>query len=214
MKNIALQFVLVTTTVLINGFLCQPVDKPSSSSDIQLLNIVEDVIVDDSTTQKIIRVNPVELPAINPQDTGTESDLYNIQQIIPKVPHKKYTSSNSIRNKNKASNKNELFPDDKEIYLMKKPTSKNKHNHLKRLKFSYDVHTIDGTNIPISRLTRVHIAPGAYPVFYGLAKVNGQFIKNSIKSFNNEEQLIKNLIKIDLAQQKLGEKEKYRGQLK
>lgn len=186
---------------------CQPVASAESTTQSPLLNIVEDYIVDESTTQKIIRVNPVDLPALKPQANGDESNLYNIQQISPFK--RKYTLSNSIRKKtNKPALDNKVSSssnEHKEIYLMKKPQTSKHRNNLKRLKFLYNIHTIDGTDIPISRLTRVHIAPGAYPVYYGLAKVNGQFVKNSIKSFSNEEQLIKNLIKIDLAQQKVDE---------
>lgn len=197
--------------LLAKGYSCQPVASAESTTQSPLLNIVEDYIVDESTTQKIIRVNPVDLPALKPQANGDESNLYNIQQISPFK--RKYTLSNSIRKKtNKPALDNKVSSssnEHKEIYLMKKPQTSKHRNNLKRLKFLYNIHTIDGTDIPISRLTRVHIAPGAYPVYYGLAKVNGQFVKNSIKSFSNEEQLIKNLIKIDLAQQKV-DKEKSR----
>lgn len=196
---------------LTDGLLCHPVAEANpSTSEVPLLNIVEDFIVDESSTQKIIRVNPVELPALKPQENGGESDLYNIQQISPAFK-RKYTLSNAIRRKHKDSStttppsSSSSAKENKEIYLMKKPQTSKHRNNLKRLKFSYNIHTIDGTDIPISRLTRVHIAPGAYPVYYGIAKVNGQFVKNSIKSFSNEEQLIKNLIKIDLAQQKVDE---------
>lgn len=197
--------------LLADGLVCQPVaEAEPSTPEVPLLNIVEDFIVDESSTQKIIRVNPVELPALKPQENGDESELYNIQQISPAYK-RKYTLSNTIRKKHKdavnaaaaSSSSGDNKMKNKEIYLMKKPPTSKHRNNLKRLKFSYNIHTIDGTDIPISRLTRVHIAPGAYPVYYGIAKVNGQFVKNSIKSFSNEEQLIKNLIKIDLAQQKV-----------
>ncbi|KAL5286326.1 hypothetical protein ACFFRR_007764 [Megaselia abdita] len=193
---------------LADGLVCQPVADANPATEVPLLNIVEDFIVDESSTQKIIRVNPVDLPALKPQENGDESELYNIQQISPAYK-RKYTLSNSIRRKNGGTTSAATMPStsdnkkNKEIYLMKKPPTSKHRNNLKRLKFSYNIHTIDGTDIPISRLTRVHIAPGAYPVYYGIAKVNGQFVKNSIKSFSNEEQLIKNLIKIDLAQQKV-----------
>lgn len=188
--------------LLADGLVCKPLADANPSTEV---NIVEDFIVDESSTQKIIRVNPVDLPAVKPQENGNESELYNIQNISPAYK-RKYTLSNSIRKKNDGGGGATASNDkkNKEIYLMKKPPTSKHRNNLKRLKFSYNInHTIDGTDIPISRLTRVHIAPGAYPVFYGIAKVNGRFVKNSIKSFSNEEQLIKNLIKIDLAQQKV-----------
>lgn len=188
-----------------DGLVCHPVDANPSSPEV---NIVEDFIVDESSTQKIIRVNPVDLPAFRPHENGDESELYNIQRIYP-AHKRKYMLSNEIRRKNDGitapSSSSLPSKSNKEIYLMKKPSTSKHRNNLKRLKFSYNIHSIDGTDIPISRLTRVHVAPGAYPVFYGIAKANGRFIKNSIKSFSNEDQLIKNLIKIDLAQQKVDE---------
>lgn len=185
--------------LLIDGVVVgQPTSQPSN-------------IVDESATQKIIRVNPVELPAFKSKENGDESELFTIQQISP-AHKRKYTLSDGFRRKNNGGggtaistvSTTPIDKKNKEIYLMKKPPTTSKHrNNLKRLKFSYNHHSIDGTDIPISRLTRVHIAPGAYPVYYGIAKVNGRFVKNSIKSFSNEQQLIKNLIKIDLAQQKV-----------
>lgn len=183
--------------------MCQPVaDANPSTPEVPSLNIVEDFIVDESSTQKIIRVNPVDLPAFRPQENGDESHLYNIQSIYP-AHKRKYLLSDEIRRKSDAVPPPSKH--NKEIYLMKKPPTSKHRNNLKRLKFSYNIDSIDGTGIPISRLTRVHIAPGAYPIYYGIAKTNGRFIKNSIKSFSNEEQLVKNLIKIDLAQQKVDE---------
>uniref|UniRef100_T1H3M8 Uncharacterized protein n=1 Tax=Megaselia scalaris TaxID=36166 RepID=T1H3M8_MEGSC len=124
---------------------CQPVASAESTTQSPLLNIVEDYIVDESTTQKIIRVNPVDLPALKPQANGDESNLYNIQQISPFK--RKYTLSNSIRKKtNKPALDNKVSSssnEHKEIYLMKKPQTSKHRNNLKRLKFLYNIHTID-----------------------------------------------------------------------
>ncbi|XP_054738183.1 uncharacterized protein LOC129244532 [Anastrepha obliqua] len=162
--------------------------------------ITEDVIPDvENTTQKVIRVNPLDLPALTEDRSGSmDSSLYNIQSILP--ANRNYVNSNRMRGtkprvKNSIMNTNAYPPVIRQ--LIEPKFRKTLHNQMKQLHFLYNQNAFDQQKL--SKTMRVHVAPGAYPVYYALSKTNGRFGKFPIKGFRTPTEFLKYLAKNKVA---------------
>ncbi|XP_055917169.1 uncharacterized protein LOC129949623 [Eupeodes corollae] len=183
------KFILLSSFIVVA---CCAKEKTTTAPP-NLLNIVDDIIPDvENSTQKVIRVNTVDLPPIVQDDkNGTESSLYNIQSLLPPVPV--YLSSKKFRKPQSAPSS--LIEDSPIIRSQPavKP-SKPKKSKQKHLHFLYNQPDYDGKSI--GKRMKVRVAPGAYPIYYILAKTNGQFRKQPIKGFRNEVELEKYFEKV------------------
>ncbi|XP_067634426.1 uncharacterized protein [Eurosta solidaginis] len=176
-------------------------NQPKNHQPKKLVVITEDVIPDaENTTQKVIRVNPLDLPAISSDGTvnNEDSSLYKIQSLMP--PNRRYVNSNHMRSTNKRTKDSvpsiELdSPIIRQVTVPKfrKPGS-NKKQHLQ---FIYNQNALNGQDV--TKAMRVHVAPGAYPVYYVLSKINGRFGKHPIKSFRTPTEFLKYLSKNKVA---------------
>ncbi|CAD7014839.1 unnamed protein product [Ceratitis capitata] len=165
--------------------------------------ITEDVIPDvENTTQKVIRVNPLDLPAISEDASGNmDSSLYNIQSLLP--ANRNYVNSNHMRAK-KTRTKDSVpsyannIADSPIIRQLAEPKfRKPSRNQKKNLHFLYNQNTLDGQKV--SKTMRVHVTPGAYPVYYAVAKTNGRFGKYPLKGFRTPTEFLKYLAKSKVA---------------
>lgn len=180
--------------------------EAATNSDSKLLVITEDVIPDrvEMDQKKVIRVNPLDLPPIkeDPNKKAEDSSLYKIQSIKPYQGKRKYSNSQNMRKPFGASKGSEaesgvMASGDSPIirglpvqqkFVKPKHQPKKKHLH-----FLYNQEDLSG-NIA-SKTMRVHTAPGAYPVFYAVAKTNGHFGKYPLKSFSSPRDFEKYLQK-------------------
>ncbi|XP_055849175.1 uncharacterized protein LOC129914126 [Episyrphus balteatus] len=164
--------------------------ETTSTPPPNLLNIVDDIIPDvENSTQKVIRVNTVDLPAIIEDDkNSTDSSLYNIQSLLPPPV---YLSSKKFRKPQVTQTVGDspIIRSLPELKLSKTKKPKQKHLHL-----LYNQQDYDGKQI--GKRMKVRVAPGAYPIYYILAKTNGQFRKQPIKGFRNEQELEKYFEKV------------------
>uniref|UniRef100_A0A1I8PFM4 SPOR domain-containing protein n=1 Tax=Stomoxys calcitrans TaxID=35570 RepID=A0A1I8PFM4_STOCA len=170
----------------------EPSSSPGNSGDgTKLLVISEDVIPDEveMDQKKVIRVNPLDLPPIkeDPNKKSEDSSLYKIQSIKPFAGGKrKYANSQNMR---KPSGAGVSEAADTPItrglpapqkFVKPKHQPKKKHLH-----FLYNQDDLSGNLV--AKTMRVHTAPGAYPVFYAVAKTNGRFGKYPLKSFSTPQ---------------------------
>lgn len=161
--------------------------------------ITEDVIPDvANTTQKVIRVNPLDLPALSEDSSGSEdSSLYKIQSLLP--ANRNYVNSNRMRVKKMPPNDIKAATDSKvaESPIIRQLTEpkfrKPSRNHKKNLHFLYNQEALDGHKV--SKTMNVRVAPGAYPVYYAVSKTNGRFGKYPIKGFRTPTEFLKYLAK-------------------
>uniref|UniRef100_T1P7T2 Uncharacterized protein n=1 Tax=Musca domestica TaxID=7370 RepID=T1P7T2_MUSDO len=169
----------------------------------KLLVITEDVIPDkvEMDQKKVIRVNPLDLPPIkeDPNKMSEDSSLYKIQSIKPYKGKRKYANSQNMRrlkgsNDAKASGPVEDSPIVRGLPASPQKFVKPKHQPKKKhLHFLYNQDDLLGDIV--SKTMRVHTAPGAYPVFYAVAKTNGQFGKYPLKNFSTPREFRKYLQK-------------------
>ncbi|XP_061394971.1 uncharacterized protein LOC133330550 [Musca vetustissima] len=173
----------------------------------KLLVITEDVIPDvvEMDQKKVIRVNPLDLPPIkeDPNKMSEDSSLYKIQSIKPYKGKRKYANSQNMRRLKgpaEASRANDGTPvADSPIVRGLPPASepkfvKPKHQPKKKhLHFLYNQDDLLGD--VVTKTMRVHVAPGAYPVFYAVAKTNGSFGKYPLKNFSSAREFRKYLQK-------------------
>ncbi|XP_073846574.1 uncharacterized protein isoform X1 [Musca autumnalis] len=173
----------------------------------KLLVITEDVIPDkvEMDQKKVIRVNPLDLPPIreDPNKMSEDSSLYKIQSIKPYKGKRKYANSQNMRktkepNSEATPNNGPLaggdspiirgLPSTEQKFVKPKHQPKKKHLH-----FLYNQDDLLGDIV--SKSMRVHTAPGAYPVFYAVAKTNGHFGKYPLKNFSSPQEFRKYLQK-------------------
>lgn len=161
--------------------------------------ITEDVIPDvANTTQKVIRVNPLDLPALSEDSSGSaDSSLYKIQSLLP--ANRNYVNSNRMRGK-KTRPKNVKAATDTNagdspiIRQLTEPKFRKPSRYQKKnLHFLYDQEGLDGHKV--SKTMNVRVAPGAYPIYYAVSKSNGRFGKYPIKGFRTPTELLKYLAK-------------------
>lgn len=171
----------------------------AANSDIpKLLLITDDVIADnvEHNQKKVIRVNPLDLPPIQEDASASnvDSSLHNIQLL---KPYKKRKYTNMRRPKPQMVIESRMsvtdtpiirgFPvNTEEKFLKPKHQPKKKNLH-----FLYNQEDLAGNLL--SKTMRVHLAPGAYPVYYVLSKTNGRFGKHPLKSFNSPKAFMKYL---------------------
>ncbi|XP_065369187.1 uncharacterized protein LOC135961593 [Calliphora vicina] len=170
----------------------------------KLLLITDDVILDkvEKDNKKVIRVNPLDLPTIkeDPNISNIDSSLYKIQSLKPYSGKRKYTNMR----RSKPQNENDIEPqatlNDTPIIrgfsLLANPEKPLKPKHQpkkKQLHFLYNQEDLAGNLL--SKTMRVHVAPGAYPVYYVVSKTNGRFGKYPLKSFDTPQAFRKYLKK-------------------
>lgn len=198
--------------------LASPVTEESAASataggDGKLLVISEDVIPDviEMDQKKVIRVNPLDLPPIkeDPDKMSMDSSLYKIQSIKPKKTNKRrYVNSQNMRKpKPQAAEEatgsgSKPTQEDSQIVQAIRPAEqkfvKPKHQPKKKhLHFLYNQGDLSGNTL--TKTMPVHTAPGAYPVFYAVARTNGRFGKYPLKSFSTPEAFTKYLHKKKIA---------------
>ncbi|XP_037929367.1 uncharacterized protein LOC119663838, partial [Teleopsis dalmanni] len=149
----------------------------------QFVVISEDVIPDvENTTQKVIRVNPLDLPSVKDDPSGNmDSSLFKIQSLQPF--YRSYVNSKRLR-KPRPLELNAVT--DSPIHREVKARKQKQQQKQKHLHFLYNQANGLEDGEVLSKTMRVHLAPGAYPVYYAVAKVNGRFGKFPIKDFSNE----------------------------
>lgn len=181
------EFKKVAKYILLSSFvgfvICANNGNVISSTSANFLNILDDVIPDvENTTQKVIRINPIDLPQIvEDKKNNSDSSLYKIQsQHTTPI----YLSSSKFR-KSAVVNKN---IGDSQILrsVPGKKLSKSKTRHLTWLHYFQD-----NGGKQIGKKTAVRLAPGGYPIYYVLAKSNAKFNKHPIKGFRNQQELEK-----------------------
>uniref|UniRef100_A0A034WKG3 Uncharacterized protein n=1 Tax=Bactrocera dorsalis TaxID=27457 RepID=A0A034WKG3_BACDO len=169
----------------------KPTEEPA-----KFVVITEDVIPDvANTTQKVIRVNPLDLPALTEDSSGSEdSSLYKIQSLLP--ANRNYVNSNRMRGKKKdikAATEAKVADSPIIRQLTEPKFRKPSRNQKKNLHFLYNQEALDGHKV--SKTMIVRVAPGAYPVYYVVSKTNGRFGKYPIKGFRTPTEFLKYLAK-------------------
>ncbi|KAM7343890.1 uncharacterized protein ACRADG_010786 [Cochliomyia hominivorax] len=168
----------------------------------KLLLITDDIIPDkiERDTKKVIRVNPLDLPPIkdDPNVLNMDSSLYKIQSIKPYTGKRKYTNMKRPKPQMEMSSKipSSDTPIIRGIPLLPAPEKVLKPKHQpknKQLHFLYNQEDLAGNLL--SKTMRVHVAPGAYPVYYVVSKTNGRFGKYPIKNFDSPQAFMKYLKK-------------------
>ncbi|XP_017465697.1 PREDICTED: uncharacterized protein LOC108358734 [Rhagoletis zephyria] len=209
--QVLVQLSLLLSILTLHTTLAAPADasvktKPSSTEDsAKFVVISEDVIPDlENTTQKVIRVNPLDLPAVTEDRSGSvDSSLYKIQSLLP--PSRSYVNSNHMRaTKTRSKNSVDSSPVAASVnnfpiirQLAEPKFRKPIRNQKKQLHFFYNQVALDGQDV--SKSMQVHLAPGAYPVYYTVAKTNGRFGKFPIKGFRTPTEFLKYLAKNKVA---------------
>ncbi|XP_037821416.1 uncharacterized protein LOC119610325 [Lucilia sericata] len=183
----------------------EPIAEAGVQADIAKLLLIKDDVIPDKVekdTKKVIRVNPLDLPPIkeDPNALNEDSSLYNIQSLKP-INKRKYT--NMRRSKPQKENMPSAALSDTPIIRgfsllpSAEKTLKPKHQPKKKqLHFLYNQEDLAGNLL--SKTMRVHVAPGAYPVYYVLSKTNGRFGKYPLKSFDSAQAFKKYLVKYKL----------------
>lgn len=145
----------------------------SDQSSIRSQSAEHQSIVKEHSPINIIRIKPVAL----------ESSKNNFDHQENRRKQKSSTETGLSESNGSASSVIVIKPVLSPIseYPAKKNSKKFWKKMMRRPKFLHDVKK--GDNMSVSRVARVHLAPGAYPVFYGLAKTNGNF--NKIKSITH-----------------------------
>ncbi|XP_011177874.1 uncharacterized protein LOC105209258 [Zeugodacus cucurbitae] len=172
----------------------KPTEEPT-----KFVVITEDVIPDvANTTQKVIRVNPLDLPALSEDSSGsTDSSLYKIQSLLP--ANRNYVNSNRMRGKKtrpkdvKAAVETNTADSPIIRHITEPKFRKPSRNQKKNLHFLYNQEALDGHKV--SKTMNVRVAPGAYPVYYAVSKTNGRFGKYPLKSFRTPTEFLKYLAK-------------------
>ncbi|KNC33328.1 hypothetical protein FF38_06075 [Lucilia cuprina] len=184
----------------------EPIAEAGVQADIAKLLLIKDDVIPDKVekdTKKVIRVNPLDLPPIkeDPNALNEDSSLYNIQSLKPYMGKRKYIQMH--RTKPQKANVPQAPLSDTPIIrgfsLLPSPekTLKPKHQAKKKhLHFLYNQEDLAGNLL--SKTMRVHVAPGAYPVYYVLSKTNGRFGKYPLKSFDSPQAFKKYLVKYKL----------------
>ncbi|XP_030387436.1 uncharacterized protein LOC115634034 isoform X2 [Scaptodrosophila lebanonensis] len=140
------QQLLLLGLMLCFGLVCGD-EAPETMPDV----IKEDVISDrfENTTQKVIRVNPLDLPS-KKDHTGNSMNSAVIQKM----------------------------------------------KQQKQLQFIFDQASSRNNNLGLaSQALPVEVTPGAYPIYYVVAKTNGRFGKFPIKAFGSPAAFNKYLLK-------------------
>jgi len=189
---------LMNGLILING---SPIDDVDAKDETKLLVISEDIIPDiENTTQKVIRVNPLDLPPVKDGSNDTmESSLFQIKSLTP--AERKYINSKSLRRQKAAAistKRPELSMSRRSPPEPKYLKPKHQQKKQKKFKFLYpndeEVNEV-ASETNLEKEVKVQVSPGEYPIFYTVAKVNGKFGKFPIKSFRNLAEFRKYLIK-------------------
>lgn len=186
--------------------------KPSALADFKaetptndeqkLLLITDDVIPDkvEKDTKKVIRVNPLDLPTIkeDPSTMNMDSSLYNIQTLKPYTGKRKYTNMrrpkpNTEMHISKADTADTPIIRGLPLNTIPKPLKPKHQPKKKNLHFLYNQEDLNGNLL--SKTMNVHVAPGAYPVYYVVSKTNGRFGKYPLKSFDSPQAFMKYLRK-------------------
>ncbi|TMW42316.1 hypothetical protein DOY81_012604 [Sarcophaga bullata] len=173
----------------------------------KLLLITDDVIPDtvEKDTKKVIRVNPLDLPTIkeDPSNTNMDSSLYNIQTLKPYTPKRKYVNMRRIKPQQTNDDSSKAIPPTDTpiirglpLITVEKPLKPKHQPKKKNLHFLYNQEDLNGNLL--SKTMSVHVAPGAYPVFYVVSKTNGRFGKYPLKSFDSPQAFMKYLRKSKL----------------
>lgn len=163
--------------------------------------IKEEVIEIENKTQKVIRVNPLELPPKQDRNGSMNSELFQIQTLRPganrprqrprqyidsKVmrPAKGVPSTSSTGEATQPALKFSYTPE-----LKASPKQKLKTKQQKQLHFPLE------SNLSPEEALPIQVTPGAYPIYYVVSKTNGRFGKFPIKSFGSPAEFAKYLIK-------------------
>lgn len=167
----------------------------------KLLLITDDVIPDkvEHDIKKVIRVNPLDLPPIkeDPNALNMDSSLYKIQSLKPYTGKRKYTQMLRPKPQNEIPkadlNDSPIITGFTLLPAAQKPVKPKHQPKKKQLHFLYNQEDLAGNLL--SKTMRVHIAPGAYPVYYVVSKTNGRFGKYPLKSFDSAQAFMKYLRK-------------------
>ncbi|KAL7735733.1 hypothetical protein ACLKA6_019988 [Drosophila palustris] len=162
--------------------------------------IKEEVIEIENQPQKVIRVNPLELPSKQDRNGNQmNSELFQIQTLRPggKLPRlRQYVDSKRMRTaKNGASATGEATQSDLKYSntpeLKAFPKQKLKTKQQKQLFFPLE----SRVNVGETEALPIQVTPGAFPIYYVVSKTNGRFGKFPIKSFRSPAEFAKYLIK-------------------
>jgi len=162
--------------------------------------IKEEVIEIENKTQKVIRVNPLELPTKQDRQTNQmNSELFQIQTLRPDgtVPRQRlYVDSKRMRPAKKgaiatgeATQSVLKYSNTPELKAF--PKQKLKTKQQKQLHFPLE----SRINVGETEALPIQVTPGAYPIYYVVSKTNGRFGKFPIKSFRSPAEFAKYLIK-------------------
>ncbi|XP_034479316.1 uncharacterized protein LOC117785428 isoform X2 [Drosophila innubila] len=162
--------------------------------------VKEEVIEIENKLQKVIRVNPLELPSKQDRNGNQmNSELFQIQTLRPggKLPrHRQYVDSKHMRPvKNGRSSTGEATQSDLKYSntpeLKAFPKQKLKTKQQKQLHFPLETRINAGETEALP----IQVTPGAFPIYYVVSKTNGRFGKFPIKSFRSPAEFAKYLIK-------------------
>uniref|UniRef100_A0A1A9WA48 Uncharacterized protein n=1 Tax=Glossina brevipalpis TaxID=37001 RepID=A0A1A9WA48_9MUSC len=148
--------------------------------DPKILLISDDLIPDnvENSPKKVLRVSTLKGSSFteDPRISIKDSSLHNIQTFLTPPNKPKYLNSRDMRIKQS------LAEDDK--FLKPKLLERRKQLNFLYNRMKSDV---DGDSMP------VHLAPGAYPVYYVMSKSNGYFGKHTLKNFSSAKDFMKYL---------------------
>uniref|UniRef100_A0A1A9UVP4 Uncharacterized protein n=1 Tax=Glossina austeni TaxID=7395 RepID=A0A1A9UVP4_GLOAU len=152
----------------------------TANHDPKILLISEDVIPDiaENSSKKVLRVNTLKGSSLGEDHRISikNSSLYNIQTFLTPPSKPKYLNSRDMRVKQSLA--------EEEKFLKPKLLERRKEINFLYNRMNSDV---DGDSVPI------HLAPGAYPVYYVMSKTNGHFGKQTLKSFSSAKDFMKYL---------------------
>ncbi|KAH8296930.1 hypothetical protein KR044_001084, partial [Drosophila immigrans] len=160
--------------------------------------VKEDVIEIENQPQKVIRVNPQDLPPKKDRNGNQmNSELFQIQTLRPggKVARQRqYVDSRRMRPAKHGEATQTAFKNSNTFELKAFPKQKLKTKQQKQLQFPLET---KGSTLAAgeSEALPIQVTPGAFPIYYVVSKTNGRFGKFPIKSFRSSAEFAKYLVK-------------------
>ncbi|KAL9919412.1 uncharacterized protein ACN427_001389 [Glossina fuscipes fuscipes] len=152
----------------------------TANHDPKILLISQDIIPDsaENSPKKVLRVNTLKESSLGEDHRISikNSSLYNIQTFLAPPSKPKYLNSRDMRVKQSLA--------EEEKFLKPKLLERRKELNFLYNRMNSDV--AEGS-------APIHLAPGAYPVYYVMSKINGHFGKQTLKSFSSTKDFMKYL---------------------
>ncbi|KAH8371109.1 hypothetical protein KR093_006266, partial [Drosophila rubida] len=163
--------------------------------------VKEEVIEIENKPQKVIRVNPQDLPPKQDRNGNQmNSELFQIQTLRPgggnKVARQRqYLDSRRMRPAKHGEATQTALKNSNTLELKAFPKQKLKTKQQKQLQFPLETEGRRPLAGGESEALPIQVTPGAFPIYYVVSKTNGRFGKFPIKSFRSPAEFAKYLIK-------------------